>query len=138
MVRRKFKPLSCDLDQDGPESVHRAVTLAQLFSTTNGLNEVQAAKLAILIEEAVTNLYDHGAIGSGFCGRVDLGGDDGGLLVIVCDSGEPFDLRDVAGIDMPNPERGGGVGLAMIRAWADVVGYSREGAMNRLELRMRH
>ena len=137
MVRRNFKHLSCDLDDNGPESVHRAVALAQLFSTSNALSAPQAARLAILVEEAVTNLYDHAAPGRGFSGRLELQSDADALHVTLSDSGAGFDPRDAAAAEAPNAERGGGVGLALIRAWADIVDYRRDGEMNRLELRLK-
>lgn len=97
---------------------------------------MQSARLAILIEELVTNLYDHGGITGGFSGELVLDGHDDGLHITLRDSGPPFDPREAAEVDMPNMERGGGVGLAMIRAWADVIDYRREDDMNRLDLRM--
>jgi serine/threonine-protein kinase RsbW len=137
MTRRNSNPLSCLLDENGPESIHRAVTLAQEYSAQHAPAHMPSARLAILIEELVTNLYDHGAVGEGFSGELVLDDRGDGLLVTLRDSGAPFDPRQAAELDMPNTERGGGVGLAMIRAWADVLDYRREGAMNRLDLRMR-
>lgn len=137
MVRRNFKPHSCSLDENGPESIHRAVALTQLFSTANALSPQQRAKLAILVEEAVTNLYDHGAVMPGFVGTLALVGEAGDVRLILSDSGKPFDLREADVADMPNPDRGGGMGLALIRAWADVIDYRSAGGINRLELKLR-
>ncbi|MFN3820169.1 ATP-binding protein [Blastomonas sp.] len=137
MIRRNFNPHSCELDQNGPESIHRAVSMAQLFSTTNALTPQQQARLAILTEEAVTNLYDHGGARAGFAGTLTLTGDGDSVRVILSDSGPPFDPRTEGEIEMPNAERGGGVGLAMIRAWAEIVDYRTENGINRLELKLR-
>lgn len=137
MIRRNFNPHSCELDQNGPESIHRAVTTAHLFSTTNALTPQQQARLAILTEEAVTNLYDHGAALAGFAGTLGLTRDGDSVRVILSDSGPPFDPRTEDEIEMPNTERGGGVGLAMIRAWAEIVDYRTENGINRLELKLR-
>ena len=141
MISRNFNPHSCDLDENGPETIHRAVSLVQLFCANNGLPQQQRAKLAILVEEAVTNLYDHGALTTGFTGTLTIAGDadaePGGVRVTLCDSGPPFDPRAADEIEMPNLERGGGVGLAMIRAWAEIVDYRSESGINWLELRLR-
>lgn len=137
MNSRNFKPHSCDLDENGPESIHRAVSLVQLFSTTNALTPQQRTKLAILAEEAVTNLYDHGAVGPGFAGSLTLARDAQAVRLVLCDSGHPFDPREEDEIDMPNLERGGGVGLAMIRAWAEIIDYRSENGVNRLDLKLR-
>ncbi|WP_052129663.1 ATP-binding protein [Sphingomonas sp. 35-24ZXX] len=137
MIRRNFNPHSCSLDDNGPESIHRAVGLVQLFSTTNALSPQQRAKLAILAEEAVTNLYDHGAVQPGFGGTLALVGQAGEVRLILSDSGAPFDLREADVAEMPNVDRGGGVGLALIRAWADIIDYRSEDGINRLELKLR-
>ncbi len=137
MIRRNFKPHSCSLDENGPESIHRAVALVQLFSTANGLSPQQRAKLAILAEEAVTNLYDHGAVAVGFVGTLALVGEEGDVRLVLSDSGEPFDLREAEVADMPNMDRGGGMGLALIRAWAEIIEYRSAGGLNRLELKLR-
>jgi anti-sigma regulatory factor (Ser/Thr protein kinase) len=137
MITRNFKPLGCPLDENGPESIHRAVELAQLFCTTNALPDAQQAKLAILVEEAVTNLYDHGGVSTGFCGHIDLYGATDDIRIVLSDSGTAFDLRTADDFEMPNMDRGGGVGLAMIRAWAQIIDYRSEAGINRLELKLR-
>lgn len=137
MTLRNFKPHSCDIDENGPDSIHRAVGLAQLFGAINALPQHMLAKLAILVEEAVTNLYDHGDVAPGFCGSLTISGGSDGVHVTLTDSGAAFDPRSAGEIDMPNEDRGGGVGLAMIRAWADVLDYRRQGDRNVLELTMR-
>lgn len=134
------------LDVNGPESIHRAVTLAQLFSTTNALSPQQGARIAILVEEAVTNLYDHCAVQAGFSGTLTLAwapgptpaSNGGDIYVTLCDSGAPFDPRAAEPIDRPNMDRGGGAGLAIIRAWAEIIDYRSEGGVNRLELKLRN
>ncbi|WP_373487089.1 ATP-binding protein [Blastomonas sp.] len=136
MASRNFIPLSCPLGQNGPESVHQAVNTAHLFSQRNDLAASVAARLAILIEEAVTNIYEHGAAGADMSGDLSLSGDDQTIDIVISDSGTAFDPRSSGEIDLPNMERGGGVGLAMIRAWAEIVDYRRDQGMNCLSLRM--
>lgn len=137
MIRRNFNPHACDLDENGPESIHRAVSLVHLFCLSNGLPAQQQARLAILVEEAVTNVYDHGGVTACFAGSLTLDGDSDGLRVTLTDSGIAFDPRAADEFDSPNLERGGGAGLALIRAWADIVDYRSEDGLNRLELMLR-
>lgn len=137
MIRRNFKPHGCDLDEKGPESIHRAVALVQSFCNANGLSPKQRAKLAILVEEAVTNLYDHGAVTPGFAGHLELTCDEEDICVSLSDTGQPFDPRTADDFDMPNMERGGGVGLEMIRAWARIIDYRSDAGRNLLELQLR-
>ncbi|WAC22687.1 ATP-binding protein [Blastomonas sp. SL216] len=134
MTARNFKPYRCDLDANGPESVHRAVALAQAFSAEHSLAPVQGAKLAVLVEEAVTNVYEHGGAERGLCGWLALERDPAGVCILLADNGCPFDPRAAEMSDMPNMERGGGAGLAMIRAWAEIADYRREEGFNLLEL----
>jgi serine/threonine-protein kinase RsbW len=137
MIRRNFKPHSCDLDENGPESIHRAVTLVHEFSAAAGLTPQQSAKLAILVEEAVTNLYDHADVQPGFAGSLTLDLDGDSVRVVLCDSGTAFDPRGATETRAPDVERGGGAGLALIRAWAEILDYRSDNGRNRLELTLR-
>lgn len=158
MDRRNFKPHSCKLTQNGPDSIHCAVAMAQAFGTAHGLTPQQRARLAIVVEEAVTNLYDHGAVSPSFTARLTLdtarrcdpdhtsgyGRDDGsdgpvtagGLCMMLSDSGAAYDPRSVNMRVQPNAVRGGGAGLALIRAWAQIVDYRSKARRNRLILRL--
>jgi len=137
MIRRNFKPHSCDLDENGPESIHRAVALVHEFSAATVLMPQQSAKLAILVEEAVTNLYDHADVQPGFAGSLSLARESGGVRISLSDSGKAFDLREADAQQAPDLDRGGGAGLALIRAWADVLDYRSENGRNLLDLRLR-
>lgn len=137
MSRRNLKPHRCDLDADGPESVHRAVELAQAFGAHHKLASGQMAKLAILVEEAVTNLYDHGVVTDGFCGWCEIEDSADGARIRLADNGAPFDPRGAAQADGPNMERGGGAGLALIQAWAQITDYRHHQGCNILELKLR-
>lgn len=134
MTSRNFNPYRCDLDGNGPESIHRAVAQAQAFAEEHSLSPMLGAKLAVLVEEAVTNVYEHGAVEGSLSGWLDLYPDPAGICIILADNGRPFDPREADEIDAPNSERGGGAGLAMIRAWAEIADYRREDGFNLLEL----
>lgn len=131
MTACNFKPFRCDLDGNGPESVHRAVALAQAYGAEHRLDADLGAKLAILVEEIVTNVYEHGAANAGW---LALAPDPAGICILLADNGQPFDPRSIEDIDMPNLERGGGAGLAMIRAWAEIADYRCEDGFNLIEL----
>ena len=53
---------------------------------------------------------------------------------MLVDNGAPFDLRLAPEPGELPPERGGGAGLALVRAWAQVETYARVDDRNRLEL----
>jgi len=48
----------------------------------------------------------------------------------------PFDPRGATAPDSVPPARGGGAGLALVRAWCNIVAYDRIGAENRLSLEL--
>lgn len=137
MIGRNFKPHSCELDENGPESIHCAVALVHEFSAASSLTPSHTARLAILVEEAVTNLYDHGQVQPGFTGSLALSDDGDGVGICLCDSGKAFDPREADECHGPDEERGGGAGLALIRAWAEIVDYRSEDGRNQLELKLR-
>ena len=107
------------------------------FAHSEGLDRVTARRLAIIVEEIVANLLDHAAHGRDIMFSLTLDRDEAGAFVALDDDSDPFDPRSAPAAEMPNPERGGGVGLALVTAWADIVSYDSTGGRNRLLLRLR-
>lgn len=101
------------------------------FAEDVGLSPGMAARLTITVEELVANALEHGGAGeitlelADHADRIDL---------ILLDNGLTFDPREASAADLPNPETGGGVGLALVKAWSRIDSYAREGGSNRLEL----
>ncbi|CAN5121812.1 hypothetical protein BH10PSE13_BH10PSE13_15000 [soil metagenome] len=123
---------------DGADPVHRAVTIARAFAGDHDMAANGAARLAILVEELVMNLFDHAGVVAG--DRVELGllREEAGVRLVLVDPGAPFDPRESPDDgDAKIPDRGGGAGLALVRAWAEIVEYRSAGGVNRLELRLR-
>lgn len=122
---------------DGPDPVHDAVLRARGFAERHDMTANAMARLAILVEELVMNLFDHAGVAAGE--RIELGlvREDDGVRIVLVDPGVPFDPRESgedAGADVP--ARGGGAGLALVRAWAEIIDYRSEGNCNRLDLRL--
>lgn len=111
----------------------RAIAVAWLFSERMRLAPETAEPLAILVEEWVLNLVEHGgaAADSQIVLRIERRGD--GVRVTISDGGAFFDPR-VAEMKGPNQERGGGAGIALMQAWSRIVDYRRRGGRNRLVL----
>lgn len=107
------------------------------FAGAQNLDRIAARRLAIIVEEVVANLLEHAAHDRDIAFNLMLGPDQGGVIVTLEDDSDPFDPRTIPIADMPNAERGGGVGLALVAAWADIVSYGSEGGWNRLVLRLR-
>ena len=89
------------------------------------------ARLAIVVEELVVNLVEHAEGATAIW--LALEPVEAGVRVVLVDDAASFDPRTAA-TEGPNEQRGGGAGLAMVRAWSRILGYTREGDRNRLEL----
>lgn len=91
-------------------------------------------RLAILIEELLANQFEHAQLDASATLALRLERHPEHVLLVLEDSGMPFDPR-AASADAPIPERGGGAGLALVRAWAESLTYASKSDVNRLELR---
>ncbi|TVV72681.1 ATP-binding protein [Sphingomonas solaris] len=131
------------MDGNDPDTIHvaaddHAVALAtgfaRGFARRHRLDEDAAARLAIVIEELVTNLVEHG--GAPGC-PIDLAlvRMAGVVDITILDSGTHFDPRDAVTSTLP-PARGGGVGISLVLAWATVTDYCQANGRNRLMLRL--
>jgi anti-sigma regulatory factor (Ser/Thr protein kinase) len=114
-------------------AIGRALALARRFAADAQLDEPAANRLAIVVEEWVGNVVEHGGAATG--SRIAIGLERRGALVrlTASDAGAAFDPRAVD-FEGPNLERGGGAGLALIAAWSRIVDYRRRAGRNRLVL----
>lgn len=119
----------------GSDAVHLATDAAHQFSGAEGLGDGDAARLGIIIEELVTNLYEHGGVRNDDMIEVGLRREGEAVTISISDPGTTFDPRTVAMQDIP-PERGGGAGIGLVKGWAEIVDYRSSGGRNRLDLRM--
>ncbi len=108
------------------------------------LDADRAHRLKLVVEEAVTNVVQHGYAGSvpgDLTLTADLDGD--AVEVTLEDQGLPFDPADAPAVDLSGDWRErdvGGLGWHLIRELADGVAYvagdARAGRPNRLTLRV--
>ena len=89
-------------------------------------------RLAIIVEELVSNLLDHAALPAQATLSLQLWVADGRLWLRLVDPAPPFDPRMAA--PAPVPARGGGAGLALVRAWAEIHAYDCSPGCNTLLL----
>lgn len=119
---------------DGARAVHEATILAQDFAADQGLSSLAAARLAIVIEELVTNAVEHGGVAPGDPVDLAVSAEVDKVRIIFVDPGLSFDPR-LAPVATPDPEgRGGGAGIDLIKAWTEIVDYRTAEGLNRLEL----
>lgn len=117
----------------GPNAVREALALAE--AVADPARPGSAARLAVIVEELVYNLLDHGDPLPGATIRLSLTREAEGVRLVLIDHAAPFDPRDAPHVGtLPPDDRGGGAGLALVRAWSRIVAYSRIAGLNRLEL----
>jgi anti-sigma regulatory factor (Ser/Thr protein kinase) len=116
--------------------LHSALTAVDEFAGAQALHATMARRLAIIVEEIVTNVLGHASPGRDIALTLRLHQDDEGLFVTLEDDSIPFDPRLAPLPELPNPDRGGGVGLALVKAWTEIVSYDCEGSQNRLVLHL--
>jgi serine/threonine-protein kinase RsbW len=117
----------------GHDVVSQASQAAREFAETQALSSDESARICIVIEELMANLIDHGGLTERDPVELILDNEAGGIRIIIADRGKPFDPRSTPPNDQ-RPERGGGVGIEIVRAWAQFVDYAVTAEGNRLEL----
>ncbi|HET9334822.1 MAG TPA: ATP-binding protein [Sphingomicrobium sp.] len=132
MSPRESNPASLTRRFRGRETIVDAIEAARGFGRSLGLADEDLARLCIIVEELVANLYDHGGLAEQDEVELTLAGETAGIRVTMVDPGFPFDPWTEAG--STQPERGGGAGLALVHAWAEILSYDAAGTGNRLEL----
>jgi serine/threonine-protein kinase RsbW len=116
-----------------------ALVAVHEFAGRIALDAAMTRRLAIVAEELLVNLLEHsGESVDGGELNASLRIDDAaeGLTLTLEDDGIPFDPRDSGAVDMPNLDRGGGVGLALVKAFAQIESYGTSDGVNRLALTM--
>ena len=117
----------------GDGVVKGALEMSRDFSARHGLHDEDVARLCIIVEEIFVNLHDHGGLDAGHLVTLTLRREPKGVRVVVIDPAPPFDPRWVTDLE-PRPARGGGAGIAIVRAWTEFIDYSATTEGNRLEL----
>jgi anti-sigma regulatory factor (Ser/Thr protein kinase) len=129
---RESKPDRVSHRLRGGTVIIDATKAARAFGESQWLGDDELARLCIVVEELVANLYDHGGLSDQDDVGLDFAVDPDGIRVSIADPGAPFDPwsapRKSAAI-----ERGGGVGIDIIRAWAEFISYGQTPGGNRLE-----
>ena len=114
-----------------------ALAAAEDFALDAGLDARGGARLAVIVEELVSNAVRHGADAGSIAIDLMLEAGEGEVAIRLSDDGLAFDPTAERNFAGPDVETGGGVGLALVRAWANGFAYRREDGRNVVELRLR-
>lgn len=133
MGARDSKPSCSAWILRGPTAIREANEIVRLYSLEVGLVPDDQAKLSIVVEELMANLYDHGGVSSHDEVELTLSVGSRGIHLVLVDPGSPFDARKL----LPRQRHatsGAGVGRDLVRSWTEFVDYRVEADRNRLEL----
>lgn len=117
----------------GERAISQAVDAARGFGAAQSVAKDDLARLCIVVEELIANLYDHGGVTEWEGVQLTLCCDPRGIRISIFDPGMPFNSWSTT----PTIERenhGANAGVRLIQAWAELVSYDSSGDGNRLEL----
>ncbi|SNS38279.1 Anti-sigma regulatory factor (Ser/Thr protein kinase) [Sphingomonas laterariae] len=118
----------------GPGAAVRAIAAAHDYCDRTGCDDDARAHIAIIVEELVLNIVEHGGAALGDPIHILLEQVGEGTQLTLTDGGTFFDPREAEAPGLAPPERGGGAGIALILAWAEIRSYVAEGGRNRMVL----
>ena len=132
MTQRESNPDNLVCRLQGSDVISLAAAAARDFADIQLLNNDELARLCIVVEELVANLYDHGGLTDADIVELGLSRDPAGIRVSISDPGAPFDPWSVLP-SAERPDRGGGVGIEIVRSWAEFISYHAADEGNRLD-----
>ena len=94
-------------------------------------------KVAIIVEELTANSLRHGNREKDVSLLLSLDDRHGEVQLRIEDDAPPFDPTERLEFAGPDPFSGGGIGLAIVRAWATDITYARDGDRNVLRMTIR-
>jgi len=116
----------------GPGAIKQAVAATASFGEAQWLSNDERARLCVVVEELVANLYDHGGLTDKDIVDLAFKCDDDGVRIRIIDRGTPFDPRTAP--SRVRMDQVGGAGIDIVRAWAIFVDYLPSPDGNRLEM----
>ena len=123
------------------QHIQQICELVSLGAEEAGMSEQEVFHCQLAVDEACTNIIEHGYGGEGR-GQIDLACEarEGELIIVLHDSGGPFDPTTVP---QPGPYHSiddagiGGHGLFFMRRVMDTVDFTRDGHGNVLVMTKR-
>lgn len=123
----------CALAAD-QSAIAAAIDHAKTFASSASCGAEAEARLLILIEEAVSNIIEHGNAPPDSKIGIEIAAIGADIGVTITDAGSYFDPRDHDPGPVVISERGGGAGIALIQAWSMLIDYAETDGRNTLRL----
>jgi len=134
--RRRFSAFVAS-GRDPRSTILQALQFAREFLPESCLDDRARVKVAIIVEELVSNSLHYGGRANDLSLWLSLDDTGDAVVLEMEDDGAAFDPTCDAGFKGPDPETGGGIGLAIVRAWGEEIAYSRRSNRNHLQLTIR-
>ena len=132
MSPRESNPDRLSLRLEGDRAIAQAVEAARSFGQAQRLAGDELARLCVVVEELIANLYDHGGVTERDEVQFALASDPSGIRISITDGGSAFNPWSApVASDSDQP---GGAGVRLIRAWAELIRYHSSDDGNQLEL----
>ncbi len=119
----------------GPGAIVVGTGAAREFAKAQGLAEADRARLCLIVEELLANLYEHGGVTEVDRVELHLAAMPEGIAIDLTDPGQPFD-PERQGADGPVSKRGAGAGVRLVRSWTRHIAYESAAGRNRLAILM--
>jgi anti-sigma regulatory factor (Ser/Thr protein kinase) len=131
--------LDMSLQNDVGE-VARVIDSLEEFGADQGIAAGQTLRFALALDELITNVIMHGFAGrSGGVITLVIEHADGMLKAELLDDGPPFDPF-LAELEAPGGDiehrKVGGLGIGLVKATMNRIGYRRDGGFNRVTIEM--
>jgi anti-sigma regulatory factor (Ser/Thr protein kinase) len=131
MASRESIPDPLRLKLSGEGAVSIAVSSARVFASAAILDRASSARLAIVVEELVLNLYDHGELAADEFFELELQRIPDALRVSLIAPGPKFDPRVETRTSTPR-SAGASAGLKLIREWSQSIEHDYVDGRNRV------
>ncbi|MEM7688123.1 MAG: ATP-binding protein [Pseudomonadota bacterium] len=116
------------------EAIVKAIEFAREFMTGASLSSKAEVKTLIIVEELVSNVLRHSDPAQDVNLTLSLDNTNDAVFVEIDDDSVAFDASREREFIGPDPDNGGSVGLAIVRAWGDDLTYGRRDGRNSLKL----
>jgi anti-sigma regulatory factor (Ser/Thr protein kinase) len=123
-----------------PEEISAADAWIEEVGRHWGMPERTTFRARLCVAEIVANVLEHGPPAvppAEFCVTLRRRGD--GLDLEIIDSGRPFDVTAAPPSELPQSletAKVGGLGLHLVRSYAEDISYRHDGGRNRLKLHL--
>ncbi len=108
------------------------------FGKANGIGAVPLSEVVLAVNEAVTNIIEHGGVAESSTYQILVNCDKSNFTITIFDNGNPYDPNKfntaTSGDDIKHRRPRSGMGVYLMRQLVDGIVYNRNGNTNELKL----